>query len=114
MSRQTWVLLAAVCLGAFGVWRLLHAIPLLPVAATLSLVPFALLIQGVLSLLAAAALFYRSERAALLVVLLGVAVGVTALLEVFVWEVTAPLAGILVFVVAVLAALLFARLLRAR
>ena len=113
MPKRSWLLLAAACFAAFGVWRLLHSIPLLAVAATLSLVPFALFIQGLLSLLAAAALYYRSERAALLVVLLGVAVGVTALLESFVWEVTAPLAGILVFIVAVLAALLFARWLRA-
>lgn len=113
MPRRSWLLLATACFAAFGVWRLLHSIPLLPVAASLSLVPFALFIQGLLSLLAAAALFYRSDRASLLVVLLGVAVGVTALLESFVWGVEAPLAGILVFVLAVVAALFLARWLRA-
>ena len=113
MPRRSWVLLAAACFAAFGLWRLLHSVPLLLSGEPWSLVPFALFIQGLLSVLAAVTLFYRKELSAVLVVLLGVAVGVTALLESFVWDVRAPLSGILIFVVAVLAAVFFARLLRA-
>lgn len=112
MPRRSWILLAVVVLTAFGIWRLLQSAPLLFMGESWSLVPVALLVQGLLAVLAAGALFYGVGVAPGLVVALGVAVGVTALLESFVWEVTAPLAGIVGFVVAVLAALLLARFAR--
>lgn len=112
MPRRTWILLAVAWLVAFGIWRLLHSAPLLFAGEPWSLVPFALFLQGMLAVLAAGALFYGMEIGSALVVLLGVAVGVTALFESFVWEITAPLAGILVFAVAILAAVLFARFVR--
>jgi len=112
MPRRNWILLVVVCLAVFGVWRLLLSVPLLFSDESWSLVPVALFVQGLLAVLAAAALFYGSEIAAALVLGLGLAVGVTALLESFAWEITAPLAGILTFVVAILAALLLARFVR--
>jgi hypothetical protein len=112
MPRRSWVLLAIAWLVAFGVWRLLHSAPLLFADETWSLVPLALFLQGMLAVLAAGALFYRMEIGSALVLLFGLAVGVTALLESFVWEITAPLAGIVVFAVAILAAVFLARFLR--
>jgi hypothetical protein len=109
MPRRNAILLVAALLVVFGVWRLLNAVPLLLSGEAYSFVPLVLFVQGGLAVLAAAALFFTHASAPLLVVLLGVAVAITSLLEVFVWDVVAPLAGFLVAVVAILSAVLFAR-----
>jgi hypothetical protein len=113
MPRRTWILIAVVCFTAFGVVRMVYAAPLLFSDEPWALVPLALLTQGVLAVVAAAALFYRMGIAAGLVVALGVAVGVSALCEAFLWDVSAPLEGVLVFAGAILGAVFFARFVRA-
>jgi hypothetical protein len=66
------------------------------------------LLQAVLGIVAGVAVWYGARAAPLLVVLLGVAIALTALLEAFVLGIVAYLHALLVAVVAIVVALLIA------
>ncbi len=114
MPRRNAILVVAALLVVFGVWRLLNAVPLLLSGEAYAFVPLVLFVQGVLAVFSAMALFRSHASAPSLVVLLGVALATTALLEVFVWDVVAPLAGLLVAAAAIVSTVLFARYARGK
>jgi hypothetical protein len=70
------------------------------------------LLQAVLGILAGVAVWYGARQAPLLVLLLGVALAATALIEAFVLGIVAYLSALLVAVVAIAVALVIAAYVR--
>jgi hypothetical protein len=105
-----WVVVGV--LAVFGLALLLQLLPLIA-AGPVGVWSFAgRLLQCVLSLVAAFAVFSNRSWAQLAIVATGAAVAITALGDAFVVGIVAPLAALLVAVIALAVALLFAWLVR--
>ncbi len=95
-------------LAVFGLVLLLYLLPVI-VTGPVGVWSFAgRLVQCVLSLIAAFAVFSNRSWAGLVIVATGVAVAITALGDAFVVGIIAPLAALGVAVIAIAVALLFA------
>lgn len=94
-------------MGGYGVYRALY-LPAMLVGPTDPLLLVGFLLQAVLGILAGVAVWLRTRPAPLLVVLLGVAIAATALIEAFVLGIVAYLYALLVAVVAIVTTLVVA------
>ena len=104
MERSTTLLLIAIALMAYGVYHAIYAITMLPgPVSPLLLLAFAL--QAVLAILAAAGVWQQRSWAGTILLLLGVSIAVTALIEAFVLGIVAWLYAILIAAAAILIAL---------
>ena len=104
MERSTTLLLIAIALMAYGVYHAIYAITMLPrPVSPLLLLAFAL--QAVLAILAAAGVWQQRSWARTILLLLGVSIAVTALIEAFVLGIVAWLYAILIAAAAILTAL---------
>ena len=107
MERSTTLLLIAIALMAYGVYHAIYAITMLPgPASPLLLLAFAL--QAALAILAAAGVWQQRSWASTTLLLLGVSIAVTALIEAFVLGIVAWLYAILIAAAAILIALVLA------
>jgi len=105
VGRNTGLLLIAIALAAFGGYRALYAIAMLPAPVSLlSFVLFAL--QAVLAILSAVCIWRRRSEAGMAVLLLGASVAATALVEAFVFGILAWLYALLIAIAAIVIALL--------
>jgi hypothetical protein len=105
VERRTALLLIAMALGAYGVYHALYAISmLLAPASPLLLLAFAL--QAVLAILAALGVWRRQRWAAAALLLLGVSIAATALVEAFVFGIIGWLYALLIAIAAIGIALL--------
>ena len=99
--------MVAVVLGGYGIYRALY-LPAMLVGPTDPLLLVGFLLQAVLGILAGVAVWRGTRAAPLLVVLLGVAIAATALIEAFVLGIVPYLYALLVAVVAIVATLIVA------
>ena len=97
----------AIVLGGYGIYRALY-LPAMLVGPTDPLLLVGFLLQAVLGILAGVAVWLGTRPAPLLVVLLGVAIAATALIEAFVLGIVAYLYDLMVAVVAIVATLVVA------
>ena len=105
MERSTALVLIAVALVAYGLYHAFYAIAMLPrPASPLLLLAFAL--QAVLAILAAVRVWRRQRWAGTTLLLLGITVAATALVEAFVLGIIPWLYALLIAVAAMLIALL--------
>jgi hypothetical protein len=105
VERSTALVLIAVALVAYGLYHAFYAIAMLPrPASPLLLLAFAL--QAVLAILAAVRVWRRQRRAGTTLLLLGITVAATALVEAFVLGIIAWLYALLIAVAAMLITLL--------
>ena len=86
-------------MGAYGIYRALY-LPAMLVGPAHPALLACFLLQAVLGILSGVAVWYRARSAPLLIVLLGVAVALTALIEAFAFGIVAYLYALLVAVVA--------------
>ena len=109
-ALQRWIVMSV--LAVFGVVLLLQLLPVISVGPV-GIWSFAgRLVQCVLALIAAFAVFTDRSWAQFAIVATGVAVAITALGDGFVVGIIAPLAALLLAVIAIAVALLFARMVR--
>ena len=105
MERHTGLLLIALALVVYGVYHALYAVAMLPGPTSLLLfLGFAL--QAVLAILAALGVWRRQPWAAAVLLLLGVSIAATALVEAFVLGIIGWLYALLIAIGAVVIALL--------
>jgi len=105
VERSTALVLIAVALVAYGLYHAFYAIAMLPrPASPLLLLAFAL--QAVLAILAAVRVWRRQRWARTTLLLLGITVAATALVEAFVLGIIPWLYALLIAVAAMLIALL--------
>lgn len=105
MERSTVLLLIAIALGAYGVYHALYAISmLLAPGSPLLLLAFAL--QAGLAIVAAVGVWRQQRWAAAALLVLGVSIAATALVEAFVFGIEAPLYALLSAIAAIVIALL--------
>jgi len=105
MERHTALLLIAIALAAYGVYHALYAVAMLAgTGSPLMLLAFAL--QAVLALLAAVGVWRQRRWAAASLLLLGVSIAATALVEAFVLGIIAWLYALLIAIAAIVIALL--------
>jgi len=100
MQRHTTLLLIAIALAAFGVYRALYAIAMLA-APGLPLMLIAFALQAVLSILAAVGVWRQQRWAAAALLLLGATLAATALVQAFVLGVLAWLYALLIAIAAI-------------
>ena len=105
MERHTRLLLIAIALAAYGVYHALTAIAMLPGPASLLLL-IAFVLQAVLAILAAVGVWRQRHWAAAALLLLGVSIAATALIEAFVLGIIAWLYALLIAIAAIVIALL--------
>ena len=109
-ALQRWIVMSV--LAVFGLVLLLQLLPVLSVGPV-GIWSFAgRLVQCVLALIAAFAVFTNRSWAQLVILATGVAVAITALGDAFGVGIIAPLAAVLIAVVAIAVALLFAWMVR--
>jgi len=107
VERRTALLLIAIALGVYGVYHAFYAIAMLPVPASLLLLlGFAL--QAALAIAAAVGVWREQAWAATALLLLGVSIAVTALIEAFVLGIIGWLYALLIAIAAIGIALLLA------
>jgi hypothetical protein len=112
MTPANWRWVVIGVLAVFGIALLLQLLPLIAVGPV-GVWSFAgRLVQCVLALVAALAVFANRSWAPIAIVATGAAVAITALGDGFVVGIIAPLAALLVAVVAIAVALVFAWLVR--
>jgi hypothetical protein len=105
MERHTGLLLIALALLVYGVYRALYAIAMLPGPTSLLLfIGFAL--QALLAILAAFGVRRRQPWAVAALLLLGASIAATALVEAFVLGIIAWLYALLIAIGAIMIALL--------
>jgi len=105
VERNTGLLLIAIALAAFGGYRALHAIAMLPAPGSVLLfLLFAL--QAVLAILCAVCVWRRRSEAGMAALLLGASIAATALIEAFVLGILAWLYALLIAIAAIVIALL--------
>ena len=105
MERHTRLLLIAIALAAYGVYHALYAIAMLPGPASLLLL-LAFALQAVLAIVSAVGVWRQQPWAAAALLLLGVVIAATALVEAFVLGILAWLYALLIAVAAIVIALL--------
>ena len=104
MERRTALLLIAIVLGVYGVYHAIYAITMLPDPASLLLF-LAFAVQAVLALVAAVGVWRERRWAATALLLLGVSIAVTMLIEAFVLGIIAWLGALLTAIAAIVIAL---------
>ncbi len=110
-AERRWIVMSA--LAVFGLVLLLQLLPVIASGGPVGVWSFAgRLVQCVLAIVAAFAVFTARSWAQLAIVATGVAVAITALGDGFVVGIIAPLAALLVAVIAIAVAVLFAWLVR--
>lgn len=107
MNRSTALLLIAIALAGYGVYRALY-IPAMLVGPPVPLLLIGFLLQAVLGIVAGVGVWRGAPWAPLAIVLLGASIAATALVEAFVLGVIAYLRALLEAVVAILVSLLVA------
>jgi hypothetical protein len=105
MERSTALLLIAIALLAYGLYHAIYAIAMAPGPASPVLL-LAFLLQAVLAIAAAAGVWQRRSWAASVLLLLGISIAATALIEAFVLGIIAWLYALLIAVAALAIALL--------
>jgi hypothetical protein len=105
VERSLALLLIAGALAAYGVWQALYAIAMLP-GATSPLLLLAFTLQAVLAILAAIGVWRQQRWAGAALLLLGVSIAATALVEAFVLGIIAWLYALLLAVAAIVIALM--------
>ncbi len=105
MERRTALLLVAIALAAYGVYRALYAIAMLA-APTSPLLLLALALQAVLAILAAVGVWLQQSWAAASLLVLGASIAATALVEAFVLGIVPWLYALLIAIAAIAIALL--------
>jgi hypothetical protein len=105
MERHTALLLIAIALAAYGAYHALYAVTMLiGPGSPLMLLAFAL--QAILAILAAIGVWRRQRWAAASLLLLGVSIAATALMEAFVFGILAWLYALLIAITAIVITLL--------
>lgn len=105
MERRTALLLIAIALAAYGVYHAFYAIAMLPVPGSLLLLlGFAL--QAAFAIAAAVGVWRERPWAATALLLLGVSIAVTALIEAFALGIIGWLIALLIAIGAIVIALL--------
>ena len=110
-DRSTALLLIAVVLAAYGVYIAAY-VPAMLLGQPLPLLLIGFVLQAVCALVAAVGVWRGQSWAAAVVVLLGVSIAATWLIEGFVFGIVAYLHALLVAVLAIVVALIIAAYLR--
>jgi len=105
MERPTALLLIAIALAVYGVYHAIYAITMLPAPASLLLF-LAFALQAVLAIAAAVGVWRQQHWAAAALLLLGLVIAATALIEAFVLGIIAWLGALLTAIAAIVIALL--------
>ena len=111
VNRSTVLLLIAISLAGYGIYRALY-LPGMLVGPPVPLLLVGFLLQAVLGVVAGVGVWRGAPWAPLAIVLLGASTAATALVEAFVLGVIAYLGALLEAVVAILASLLVAAYVR--
>lgn len=112
MNRSPVVLLIGVALAIYGVYAASYALPLLMVGTKVPLVLLGFLVQSVAAIAAAVGAFRGSSWTAFAVLVLGVAIAVTAFVEGFVLGLIAADRALLVAVAGLVVAFVVAAVVR--
>jgi hypothetical protein len=112
-DRSTALLLIAVALAAYGVYIAAY-VPAMLIGRPVLLLLIGFVLQAVFALVAAFGVWRRRPWAATVVVLLGVSIAATRLIEAFVFGIVPWLHALLVAVLAIVVALIIAAYLNRR
>ena len=104
LERRPALLLIAIALAAFGAYRALYAVAMLPAPASI-LMLLAFSAQAVLAIFAAMGVWRQQRWAAAVLLGLGASIAVTALLEAFVLGIIPWLIALVVAIAAIAGAL---------
>jgi hypothetical protein len=110
VTRPTVVVVVALVLGAFGLWRLLQLLPLLSLGTLDAVLLLGRAAECAFALLAAVGVWLRTPWGVACIWATAIAVAIVALYEAFVPGILALVHAIAISLVALLAAALMARL----